>query len=196
MESAIDASANSHEKGRATLEVSTAELNKILWRNFFKVVKRAWGVFGNYVLHRVGSRMGRLVAVEVKRKLKEGGLEPLFKALLDLWVQEGFIGGYIVKFYEVGIDVFFFSILGEKPKKIDSGASFIEGFLDGFISKVIRKKPYVCLRELREENAWYRVYFEDYRSFRYTKRDYLKGFRVKPLSEYRRCLDEMIDLEW
>lgn len=55
------------------------------------------------------------------RKAKRGELESLLKALLDLWVQDGFIGDYIVKFYEVGIDVFFFSILGEKPKKVDSG---------------------------------------------------------------------------
>ena len=188
MERVTDTGMEPLREGRETPRISMSELNRILWRNFFKVVKRAWGVFGNHILHTVGVKMGKLIAVEIKKKLKEEELESLLKSLLDLWVQDGFIGGYIVKFYEVGIDVFFFSILGERPKKVDSGASFIEGFLDGFISKLIRKKPYVCLRELGEENVWYRVYFEDYRSFRYPRKDYVKGFRVKPLSEYRSCL--------
>ncbi|MCD6530734.1 hypothetical protein J7L06_10720 [Candidatus Bathyarchaeota archaeon] len=188
MESVVDASMNSHMEGQEKPKISTSMLNRILWRNFFKVVKRVWGVFGNYILYTVGIRMGKLVVVEIKKQLRGENLESLVKTLLDLWVQDGLISGYIVKFYEVGIDVFLFNILGERPKKVDSGASFIEGFLEGFVSKIIKKKPYVSLRELGEENAWYRVYFEDYRSFRYPRRDYVKGFRVKPLVEYKRGL--------
>lgn len=67
MESVADARVESCREGQKTSGISTSELNVILWRNFFKVVKRAWGVFGNYVLHRVGVKMGKLVAVEVKK---------------------------------------------------------------------------------------------------------------------------------
>jgi len=167
-----------------------SELKKVLWRSFFKVVKRAWGVLGDYILYTVGVRMGKLIAIEVKRKLKEDNLESLLKTFLDLWVQDGFVDGYIIKFYEAGIDAFFFRILGESSKRINSVSSFIQGFLDGFISKVIKKKVDVCLRELREENAWYRVYFKNYarRSYQDTKRDHMKNFHGKPLSEYRSCL--------
>ena len=80
----MEIAASAGMEGREVPKISTGILNKILWRNFFKVVKRTWGVFGNYILHTVGVRMGKLIVVEIKKQLKEERLEHILKTLLEI----------------------------------------------------------------------------------------------------------------
>jgi len=119
----------------------------VMLRNLFYVLKKTWGVVGNIFMYHAGTKAGEITAHELSKNMNSGNLKDLLEYLFEFWRLDGFIEDYKLQMDEAGFKVSFYGMFGYDSRSMDIPAFYVKGFLSGFVSEIVNKKPEIIMNE-------------------------------------------------